>query len=90
MEVLNLFVVSISLLCMQVGAVIVGYDRFINYYKMQYATLCIRENRGCLFIATNMDAVAHLTDVQEFPGAGAMVGAIKGEVWVENHSSSEG
>lgn len=62
----------------QVGAVVVGYDRYINYYKMHYATLCARENPGCLFIATNCDAVAHITDVQEFPGAGAMVGALKG------------
>merc|ERR1711924_182252 len=26
-----------------VGAVIVGFDRNINYHKIQYATLCIRE-----------------------------------------------
>lgn len=50
--------------CLQVGAVVVGFDRYINYYKIQYATLCIRENPGCLFIATNRDAVTHLTDAQ--------------------------
>eukprot|EP00262_Sarcandra_glabra_P002169 TRINITY_DN12432_c0_g1_i1.p1 TRINITY_DN12432_c0_g1~~TRINITY_DN12432_c0_g1_i1.p1 ORF type:complete len:307 (+),score=58.87 TRINITY_DN12432_c0_g1_i1:36-956(+) len=61
-----------------VGAVVVGLDRFINYYKLQYGTLCIRENPGCLFIATNRDAVAHLTDLQEWPGAGCMVAAICG------------
>jgi hypothetical protein len=44
--------------------VVVGFDRYINYYKIQYATLCIRENPGCLFIATNRDAVTHLTDAQ--------------------------
>lgn len=63
---------------MQVGAVVVGFDRRINYYKIQYACLCIRENPGCLFIATNLDAVTHLTDAQEWAGNGAMVGAIKG------------
>lgn len=57
---------------------IVGHDRNINYYKIQYATLCIRENPGCQFIATNLDAVTHLTDAQEWAGNGAMVGAIKG------------
>jgi hypothetical protein len=31
------------------------------------------------FIATNMDAVTHLTDAQEWAGAGSMVGAIRGE-----------
>ena len=53
----------------QVGAVVVGFDRYINYYKIQYATLCIRENPGCLFIATNRDAVTHLTDAQEWAGS---------------------
>ena len=34
----------------------------------RYGTLCIRENPGCLFIATNRDAVGNLTDLQEWPG----------------------
>ena len=51
-----------------VGAVIVGFDRHINYYKIQYAQLCINENPGCEFIATNLDAVTHLTDAQEWAG----------------------
>lgn len=62
----------------QVGAVVVGFDRFVNYYKIQIATLCLRENPGCLFIATNLDAVTHLTDAQEWAGAGSMVGALRG------------
>lgn len=45
-------------------AVVVGFDRMINYYKIQYAQLCINENSGCEFIATNLDAVTHLTDAQ--------------------------
>jgi phosphoglycolate phosphatase len=61
-----------------VAAVVVGFDRHINYYKIQYATLCIRENPGCAFIATNTDAVTHLTDAQEWAGNGSMVGALKG------------
>jgi phosphoglycolate phosphatase len=60
--------------------VVVGFDRYINYYKIQYATLCIRENPGCLFIATNLDAVTHLTDAQEWAGNGSMVGAVKGQL----------
>jgi len=55
-----------------VGAVIVGFDRDINYHKIQYAQLCINENPGCEFIATNLDAVTHLTDAQEWAGNGAM------------------
>ena len=57
---------------------VVGFDRHVNYYKIQMATLCIRENPGCMFIATNLDAVTHLTDAQEWAGNGSMVGAIKG------------
>lgn len=60
-----------------VGAVIVGFDRHVNYYKIQYAQLCINEH-GAQFIATNLDAVTHLTDAQEWAGNGSMVGAIKG------------
>ncbi|KAL0398909.1 UNVERIFIED_CONTAM: Phosphoglycolate phosphatase 2 [Sesamum radiatum] len=66
-----------------VGAVVVGLDQYINYYKLQYATLCIRENPGCLFIATNRDAVGHLTDLQEWPGAGCMVAAVCGSTQKE-------
>ncbi|XP_022987474.1 phosphoglycolate phosphatase 1B, chloroplastic-like [Cucurbita maxima] len=62
----------------RVGAVVVGFDRYFNYYKVQYGTLCIRENPGCLFIATNRDAVTHLTDAQEWAGGGSMVGALCG------------
>jgi len=61
-----------------VGAVIVGFDRNVNYYKIQYAQLCINENAGCEFIATNLDKVTHLTDAQEWAGNGSMVGAIRG------------
>lgn len=60
-----------------VGAVVVGFDRHFNYHKIQYAQLCINE-LGAEFIATNMDAVTHLTDAQEWAGAGSMVGCIKG------------
>ena len=57
--------------------------RFVNYYKIQYAQLCINENKDCEFIATNLDAVTHLTDAQEWAGNGSMVGAIKGCTGVE-------
>ncbi|KAH0462814.1 hypothetical protein IEQ34_010389 [Dendrobium chrysotoxum] len=66
-----------------VGAVVVGFDRYFNYYKIQYGTLCIRENPDCLFIATNRDAVTHLTDAQEWAGGGSMVGAIRGSTQKE-------
>jgi phosphoglycolate phosphatase len=66
-----------------VGAVVVGLDREVNYRKIQYATLCIRENADCEFIATNTDAVTHLTDAQEWAGGGSTVGAIQGSTQTE-------
>ena len=61
-----------------VGAVIVGFDRHINYYKLQYAQLCLNELPGCEFIATNLDRVTHLTHAQEWAGGGTMVAAVSG------------
>jgi len=60
-----------------IGAVVVGFDREINYFKIQTAQLAINE-LGAEFIVTNLDAVTHLTDAQEWAGNGAMAGAIKG------------
>ena len=61
-----------------VQAVIVGFDPDINYFKIQYAQLCLNENKDCRFIATNLDTVAHLTSDQEWAEAGCCVGAIQG------------
>ncbi len=62
-----------------VQAVVVGFDPDINYYKIQYAQLCLNENKDCRFIATNLDTVAHLTSHQEWAEAGCCVGAIQGK-----------
>lgn len=66
-----------------VGAVVVGFDPFINYYKIQYAQLCINSIPECVFVATNLDATCHQTDAQLWADAGAMVGAIKGCTGIE-------
>lgn len=44
------------------------FGDLIAFFNGRYGTLCIRENPGCLFIATNRDAVTHLTDAQEWAG----------------------
>lgn len=51
----------------------------LSYYKVQYASMCLLLNPGCLFIATNTDSRGHFTPNLEWAGAGATVGAIKGE-----------
>ncbi|BBG98238.1 2-phosphoglycolate phosphatase 1 [Prunus dulcis] len=38
----------------------------VNVYVMEGMGHSMRENPGCLFIATNRDAVTHLTDAQEW------------------------
>lgn len=63
---------------LQVGAVVCGVDPGLTYYKVQYASMCLLQNPGCLFIATNTDARGHFTPNLEWAGAGATVGAIKG------------
>lgn len=60
-----------------VGAVVVGLDVNINYYKIQYAQLCINSLPGCQFIATNLDATKPHGG-QLHAGGGSMVGAIRG------------
>jgi phosphoglycolate phosphatase len=66
-----------------VGAVVVGVDPLINYYKITYASLCLLHNPGCVFVATNTDARGHFSPKQEWPGAGSAVGAIKAVVETE-------
>eukprot|EP00878_Enallax_costatus_P003473 GHUV01003686.1.p1 GENE.GHUV01003686.1~~GHUV01003686.1.p1 ORF type:complete len:326 (+),score=73.40 GHUV01003686.1:386-1363(+) len=64
----------------QVGAVVCGVDPGLSYYKIQYASMCLLQNPGCVFIATNADSRGHFTPNQEWAGAGATVGAIKAVV----------
>eukprot|EP00921_Rhytidocystis_pertsovi_P014029 GHVQ01022849.1.p1 GENE.GHVQ01022849.1~~GHVQ01022849.1.p1 ORF type:complete len:418 (-),score=57.81 GHVQ01022849.1:328-1581(-) len=61
----------------EVGCVVVGLDRQFNYYKLQYAQLCINELKA-EFIATNTDQLGHFTPNQACAGSGGMVGAVEG------------
>lgn len=61
-----------------IGAVVVGLDTSINYYKIQYAQLCLNTIDDCLFVATNEDKYGNLTAYQQWAGGGTMVGAIRG------------
>ena len=40
----------------EVGAVVCGLDMHINYKKIAKAHRYLKENEGCLFIATNLDS----------------------------------
>jgi len=56
--------------------VIVGLDTSINYRKLAYAQLHLRNHPECLFLATNTDATfpsaGHM-----LPGSGTIVGAVE-------------
>ncbi|KEP62347.1 UNVERIFIED_CONTAM: HAD hydrolase, family IIA protein [Hammondia hammondi] len=59
-----------------VGTVVVGLDRSFNYYKLQYAQLCINCN-DAFFLGTNRDALGNFTPSQVWAGAGTMVQAVE-------------
>nr|CEL71784.1 TPA: HAD hydrolase, family IIA protein [Toxoplasma gondii VEG] len=59
-----------------VGTVVVGLDRSFNYYKLQYAQLCINFN-DAFFLGTNRDALGNFTPSQVWAGAGTMVQAVE-------------
>jgi phosphoglycolate/pyridoxal phosphate phosphatase family enzyme len=59
-----------------VGAIVVGYDRFFNFAKCTYALRCLQENPNALFISTNQDTLFPYRKVI-IPGAGSMVAMLK-------------
>jgi phosphoglycolate/pyridoxal phosphate phosphatase family enzyme len=59
-----------------VKAVVVGLDRNISYYKLAYATACVRQIPGCRFIGTNPDPTFPV-DGAILPGGGTLVKTIE-------------
>ena len=53
-------------------------NRWSHRWSHRWVTTLVTFDRPYQFIATNLDAVTHLTAVQEWAGNNAMVGAIKG------------
>jgi len=65
---------------MDIGAVICGWDRSFNFYKLCYASLILQVNRNAKFIATNRDAADRIAPKRCIPGGGCMVSAIETSV----------
>lgn len=63
----------------EVKAVVVGLDRQLNYYKLAYASCCIREIPGCRFISTNPDTTFPL-DRSVLPGGGSVMKFVEATV----------
>ncbi|VWU48936.1 4-nitrophenylphosphatase, putative [Hepatocystis sp. ex Piliocolobus tephrosceles] len=59
-----------------IGAVVVAIDFNINYYKIQYAHLCINE-LDAEFIVTNKDVTANFNSKQKWAGTGSIVASIE-------------
>ncbi|PVU93232.1 hypothetical protein BB561_003392 [Smittium simulii] len=60
----------------EVGAVICGLDRDINYAKLSIAHLYLTLNKDCLFIATNNDSTYPVGDFN-LPGAGSILSVLE-------------
>lgn len=58
-------------------AVVVGWDRGFNFYKLCYASLCLQLNKDCKFIATNNDSCDKVTEKRFIPVGGSMVSSIE-------------
>jgi ribonucleotide monophosphatase NagD (HAD superfamily) len=69
-----------------IGAVLCGLDMHFNYKKIAKAFKYLRENDGCLFVATNLDSTFP-THGSIYPGAlspSSMV-RVRGELTVVLH-----
>eukprot|EP00798_Chlamydomonas_sp_ICE-L_P006189 gene6189-2806_t len=60
-----------------IGAVIVGWDPLFSYSRLVYASICLREIPGCLFVATNPDHADHIGGGRMMPGTGGLVAAVE-------------
>ncbi|KAI9637914.1 HAD-like domain-containing protein [Dioszegia hungarica] len=54
-----------------IGAVLCGFDAYINYKKYSKAYTYLKDNEGCHFLLTNQDATFP-TNGTTYPGSGAM------------------
>ncbi|CEG49512.1 2-phosphoglycolate phosphatase [Plasmopara halstedii] len=57
---------------LETKAVVCGLDRYLSYFKMAYATACVRQIPGCRFIGTNPDST-YPADGAIVPGGGSLV-----------------
>ncbi|KAM0750610.1 2-phosphoglycolate phosphatase [Meredithblackwellia eburnea MCA 4105] len=59
----------------EVGAILCGLDMHLNYLKIARAFRYLRENEGCLLVATNLDSTFP-THGSVYPGGGATTAPI--------------
>lgn len=47
-----------------IGAVVIGWDPRFDYARLCYASACLRELPGCLFVGTNLDAADKMGELR--------------------------
>ncbi|KAG1663605.1 hypothetical protein FOA52_009704 [Chlamydomonas sp. UWO 241] len=61
----------------EIGAVVVGWDPHFDFSRLVYASVCLRELPGCIFVATNTDCADTLGGLRMMPGTGGLVAAVQ-------------
>jgi len=61
----------------EVDAVVIGFDKGVNYFKMAYASMLLRHYPNIPFISTNKDTV-YPANGRILPGAGTIVNTVEG------------
>lgn len=62
---------------------------FLLHVQLVYASACLRELPGCLFIATNTDHADYIGHNRMMPGTGTLVAALQLAAGVEPVSSRQ-
>lgn len=74
----------------EIGAVVVGWDPHFSYSRLVYASVCLRELSGCMFVATNLDDADSIGRGRMMPGTGGLVAAVASASGVEPFNVGKG
>jgi phosphoglycolate phosphatase len=61
----------------EIGAVVLAWDPDFSYSRLFYASICLREIKDCLFIATNSDSFDSISGNRMMPGTGCLLAALE-------------
>jgi phosphoglycolate phosphatase len=61
----------------EIGAVVLAWDPDFSYSRLVYASICLREIKDCLFIATNSDSFDTIGGDRMMPGTGCLLAALE-------------
>lgn len=73
-----------------IGAVVIGFDPNFCYSRLCYASACLHELEGCLFVATNPDPADRMGNGRMMPGTGCSVAALEAAAQRQAHNVGKG